>query len=59
MKENLKPWTCKRSERVAVRGEVKAQECRSRRETESEQGVQSRAADPKPSDLSMARLKPR
>ena len=40
--------------RVAVRGEVKAQECRSRRETESEQGVQSRAADPKPSDLSMA-----
>jgi hypothetical protein len=29
----------------------------SRSESESEQGVQSRAVDPKPSDLSMGRLK--
>jgi hypothetical protein len=29
----------------------------SRSESESEQGVQSRAADPKPSDLAMGRLK--
>jgi len=40
-----------------VRGKVKAFKRRSRRETESEQGVQSRAVDPKPSDLAMARLK--
>jgi hypothetical protein len=30
---------------------------RSRRETESEKGVKSYAIDPKPGDLSMARLK--
>ena len=29
----------------------------SRSESESEQGVQSRAVDPKPGDLSMGRLK--
>ncbi len=29
----------------------------SRSESESEQGVQSRAIDPKPSDLSMVRVK--
>ena len=45
--------------RVTACGEVKGQEFRSRRETESEQGEQSHAVDPKPSDLSMARLKPR
>ena len=43
--------------RVTVCGEVKGEESRSRRETESEQGVQSHAVDPKPSDLAMARLK--
>ncbi len=44
--------------RVTVGSEVKAQECRSRRETESEQGVKELpAVDPKPSDLSMSRLK--
>ena len=41
--------------RVAVRGEVKATPSRS--ESESEQGVQSRAADAKPGELSMGRLK--
>ena len=45
------------SRRVTLRSEVKALECRSRRETESEQGVQLRGVDPKPSDLAMARLK--
>ena len=40
-----------------MRSEVKGQESRSRRETESEQGEQLRVADPKPSDLPMARLK--
>ena len=43
--------------RVIVRSEVKALKCRSRRETESEQGVKLRAVDPKLSDLSMSRLK--
>jgi hypothetical protein len=32
-------------------------EVRSRRETESEQGVKSVVIDPKPGDLSMSRLK--
>ena len=41
--------------RVTVSGEVKG--TRSRSESESEQGVQSLAVDPKLSDLSMARLK--
>ena len=41
-----------------ARGEAKGWESRSRRETESEQGVQSHAIDPKPSDLAIGRLKP-
>ena len=41
--------------RVVVSGEVKRM--RSRSESESEKGDKSDAADPKPSDLSMARLK--
>jgi hypothetical protein len=45
------------SRRVFFRGEVKDYEVRSRRETESEEGVESRGKDPKPDDLSMARLK--
>ena len=43
--------------RVTVCSEVKVLEYRSRRETESERGVQLHVVDPKPSDLSMARLK--
>ena len=43
--------------RVAVSGEVKELEFRSRSESESEQGVQSVAADAKPSDLPLARMK--
>ena len=45
--------------RVAVAGEVKRKDARSRSESESEEGVQSSAADAKPSDLPMARLKSR
>ena len=41
---------------VTVSGEVKPLRC-SRSESESEQGEKSVAADPKRSDLSMARLK--
>ena len=43
--------------RVAVVGEVKREDARSRSESESEQGVESAAADAKPSDLPLARLK--
>ena len=43
--------------RVAVVGEVKRQELRSRSESESEKGVKSSEADAKPSDLPMTRLK--
>ena len=43
--------------RVTVTSEVKALKRRSRRETESEQGVKLHAVDPKPSDLLMSRLK--
>ena len=43
--------------RVAVIGEVKRNYARSRSESESEQGVESLAADAKPSDLPVARLK--
>ena len=39
--------------------EVKGWKSRSRRETESEQGAELHGMDPKPSDLSMARLKHR
>ena len=43
--------------RVAVTGEVKGQEPRSRSESESEQGVESWGADAKPGDLPLARMK--
>ena len=49
--------------RVTIYSEVKAWECRSRRETESEQGevtpngVELYVVDPKPSDLVTRRLK--
>ena len=43
--------------RVAVSGEVKEHEFWSRSESESEQGVESVAADAKPSDLPLARMK--
>ena len=44
--------------RVAVAGEVKAHEGRSRSESESEQGaVESAEADAKPSDLPLRRMK--
>ena len=41
---------------LAVAGEVN-QSLGSRSESESEQGVESAALDPKPSDLSMSRVK--
>ena len=44
--------------RVAVAGEVKDKDVRSRSESESEQGgVESDVADAKPSDLPLARMK--
>ena len=44
--------------RVAVAGEVKREDARSRSESESEQGViESAEADAKPSDLPLARMK--
>ena len=43
--------------RVAVTGEVKGKDARSRSESESEKGVESVAADAKPSDLPLSRLK--
>ena len=43
--------------RVAVVGKVKARECRSRSESESEQGVKSAEADAKPSDLPLSMMK--
>ena len=43
--------------RVAVAGEAKREDARSRSESESEQGVQSAEADAKPSDLPLARMK--
>ena len=45
--------------RVAVAGEVKPHEMRSRSESEPEEGVESAVADAKPSDLHMARVKSR
>ena len=45
--------------RVAVRGEVKREYARSRSESESEEGAESRGADAKPGDLPMSRLKSR
>ena len=43
--------------RVAVAGEVKDDDIRSRSESESEQGVKSVVVDAKPSDLPLSRLK--
>ncbi len=43
-------------QRLSVSGKLKPIRCR-RSESESEQGVQSDALDPKPGDLAMARLK--
>ena len=45
--------------RVAIAGEAKCQQARSRSESESEQGAQSAGADAKPSDLPLGRLKVR
>ena len=45
--------------RVAVSGQVKYYEVRSRSESESEEGAESLGADAKPGDLRMARLKSR
>ena len=42
--------------RVALHGEVKRNDARSRSESESEQGVQSCVADAKPSDLPLSRM---
>ena len=43
--------------RVAVTGEVKGEDARSRSESESEQGAESVEADAKPSDLPLIRMK--
>ena len=44
--------------RVAVAGEVKREDARSRSESESEEGViESAVADAKPGDLPVARMK--
>ena len=43
--------------RVAGVGEAKAQERRSRSESEPEEGVESAFADAKPGDLPLSRLK--
>ena len=43
--------------RVAVAGEVKGQEARSRSESEPEEGVESAEADAKPRDLHLSRVK--
>ena len=45
--------------RVAVSSEVKRNDARSRSESESEEGVESSAADAKPGDLPVLRLKSR
>ena len=44
---------------VVGSGEVKGEESRSRRETESEKGVESLSGDPKPGELPLARVKVR
>ena len=44
------------SQRVTFSGKVKA-DSRSRSESESEEGIESLGVDPKPGELSMARLK--
>ena len=45
--------------RVAVAGKVKRNYARSRSESESEEGAESSAADAKPGDLPVPRLKSR
>ena len=45
--------------RVAVTGEVKGEDARSRSESEYEECAESLAADAKPGDLPMSRLKSR
>ena len=63
VKQTLNPSAYKRSDfcimnlRVAVAGEVKRDDPRSRSESESEEGAESAAADAKPGDLPLARLK--
>ena len=72
MKENLKPYVyklwnnycnveprtiCRTVRRVTLCSEVKFWEDWSRSESESEEGVKLHDVDPKPGDLSMARLK--
>ena len=43
--------------RVVFAGEAKCHEARTRSESESEEGVESPAADAKPGDLHMVRVK--
>ncbi len=71
MKKNLKPCAYKqpeerfsdgvlfveRSGELLLSARLSAYEARSRRETKSEKGEELAEADPKPSDLSMSRLK--
>ena len=59
MKKNLKPCVYKQRTdlRVTLCGKVKVWEDRSRSESESEEGDKLHDVDPKPGDLSMARLK--
>ena len=45
------------SRRVAFSGKVKQRELRSRSESESEEGDESLAVDPKPGDLPMGSVK--
>ena len=45
------------SQRVTLSGKVKAAKSRSRSESESEEGAESLGVDPKPGELTMARLK--
>ena len=45
--------------RVAVAGEGKGDDLRTRSESEPEEGVESAVADAKPGDLHMARVKSR
>ena len=48
---------CRTDLRVTLCGKVKVWEDRSRSESESEEGDKFRDIDPKPGDLSMARVK--
>ena len=54
----MRPRTfCRTDLRVTLCGKVKNWEVCSRSESESEEGVKLHDVDPKPGDLSMARLK--